>query len=281
MERLLRIFSITSAIFTFSLIIFIFFFLLKESIGAPIGVFFNSLDWSPSSSPPLWGIAALIISSLIITAIGLSLALPFSLFAAVFITYYTRGFITYFLKSIIEFLVGIPSVALGVIGLLLIAPTIKELFNLSTGLCLFTTGIVVGFMAIPILLVVIMNSLASLPHSYLEASLAMGASLSQTIFKLLLPLIKRSIISSIMLGSARIIGETMIAVMLSGGCGIFPNSIFSPGRPLTAAITLEIGECLRGSLHYHALFSVGLILFLLCLIFNLASLNVEKREFSR
>ena len=226
-------------------------------------------NWYPTHYPPSFGAWALIIGSLTVTLGALIIALPLSLGSAIFIAEIASPRLREIVKPIIELLAGIPSVVYGLFGMAFLAPLIRQWFSLDTGLNLFTSSLILGIMVIPIICSISEDAMNSVPHSIREASLALGATKSETIFKAVIPAAKKGIIGSILLGFGRAIGETMVVLMVSGGAAQIPKSIFEPVRPLTSTIAAEMGETVVGDLHYQSLLALAIVLFIITFVSNL------------
>jgi len=180
---------------------------------------------------------------------------------------------------LIEILASIPSVVLGFIGIVALGPFVKKIFNLSTGMCGLTGSLLLALMALPTIVSISEDALRSVPRSYREAALGLGATRWQLIWRVILPAASSGIIASIMLGIGRVIGETMVVMMVTGNAPVIPKSLLQPLRTLTATIAGEMGETVRGSLHYYALFGVGLVLFVLSFCINLiADIFLHKQK---
>jgi phosphate transport system permease protein len=182
-----------------------------------------------------------------------------------------------FLKPIIEILAGIPSIVYGFFGMVIVAPFLQNLLDIPTGLCAFSASLVLGIMATPTVASLAEDSLSFVPRSFREASLALGANRWQTLTKVVMPAAGSGISTAIILGMGRAVGETMTVLMVAGGAAVIPHSIFDPVRPMTSTIAAEMGEAVMGSLHYHALFAIGLILFLITLGINIVAEIVSRR----
>ena len=186
------------------------------------------------------------------------------------------------LKPVIEVLAGIPSVVLGFFGMTLIAPLLLETLKVPTGLTAFTGALILAYMALPTIISVAEDALDAVPKSYRDAGLAMGATQWQTIWRVVVPAARSGIVVAVMLGMGRAIGETMAVMMVTGNAARMPltlNSLFRPARTMTATIAAEMGEVAQGSTHYHALFGIGIILFVLTFAVNLAAASsIFKRR---
>jgi phosphate transport system permease protein len=187
------------------------------------------------------------------------------------------------LKPMIEVLAGIPSVVLGFFGMTLVAPLIREVLGAPTGLTAFTGALLLAYMALPTVISVAEDALDAVPKSYRDASLAMGATQWQTIWRVVVPAARSGILTAVMLGMGRAIGETMAVMMVTGNAARMPltlDSLIRPVRTMTATIAAEMGEVARGSTHYHALFGVGIALFVITFLINLAAASAifQKRR---
>jgi len=278
-ERLIYLSGIIAILF----VVLIFIFLLKESIT----FFFETnfiqtlfgIDWYPISEPPKFGLLPLIMGSILVTLGAIVIAVPFGLAAAIFISEVAPKWLRDILKTGIELLAAIPSIVLGFIGIVVLAPIIKTAFDLPSGLTALAGSIMLAFMAMPTIVSIIEDALSSVPKSYKEGALALGATELQTIRRVMLPAAFSGIIAAVMLGIGRVIGETMAVLMITGNAAIMPNSILQPVRTLTATIAAEMGEVIQGSLHYQALFGIGLILFVITFFINLvADMFLHRRK---
>lgn len=278
-ERLIYLSGIIAILF----VVLIFIFLLKESVT----FFFETnllqtlfgMDWYPISEPPKFGLLPLIMGSILVTLGAIVIAVPFGLAAAIFISEVAPKWLRDILKTGIELLAAIPSIVLGFIGIVVLAPIIKTAFNLPSGLTALAGSIMLAFMAMPTIVSIIEDALSSVPKSYKEGALALGATELQTIRRVILPAAFSGIIAAVMLGIGRVIGETMAVLMITGNAAIMPVSILQPVRTLTATIAAEMGEVIQGSLHYQALFGIGLILFVITFFINLvADMFLHRRK---
>jgi phosphate transport system permease protein len=268
-KLILGFFALSSIIFLLGIL----FTLLSQSIPFfsqyNIFDFFTDRYWRPTFEPPSFGILPLIAASLEVTIGALIVSVPLSLGSAIFLSEVAPNWLRETLKPIIEILAGIPSVVFGFIGMVIIAPIIKDLFNLPIGLCGLNGAFILGFMAFPTISSLAEDAISSVPKDVKEASLALGANKWETVTKVTIPYAKSGIYSAIILGFARVIGETMTVLMVVGGAPNLTYNIFKPLRPITATIAAEMGEAPFGGLHYHSLFTLAFILFLITLGFNL------------
>ena len=260
----------------------IFIFLLREGAPALSEVELSNLfqlRWYPIEA--YFGILPLLGGSLIVTLGAALFAVPLGLASAIFIAEIAPRWACELLKPLVEILGGLPSVMLGFVGILIIVPAIRTTLNIPTGLTAFTGALLLGGMAIPTIVSVAEDALDSVPKTYRDASLAMGATHWQTIWRVTLPAARSGVLTAIMLGIGRAIGETMTVMMVTGNAPVFPtglNALFKPARTMTATIAAEMGEVANGSVHYHVLFLIGIVLFLISLAVNLAAASVVFRQ---
>jgi phosphate transport system permease protein len=263
----------------------IFIFLIREGSPALLEVDLSTLfgqRWYPIED--FFGILPLLGGSLIVT-IGASLfAVPLGLATAIYISEIAPRWVRELLKPLVEVLGGLPSVLLGFIGILVLAQFLREFLDLPTGLTAFTGALLLGGISIPTIVSVAEDALDAVPKTYRDASLAMGATRWQTIWRVTLPAARSGVLTGVMLGIGRAIGETMTVMMVTGNAPVLPNglgSLFRPARTMTATIAAEMGEVANGSIHYHVLFLIGIILFLISLIVNIAAASVVFRQQKR
>ncbi len=261
--------ALCSVVFLFGIIFSIF----KEgyAIFAEVG-FFKFLfgkSWHPTHYPPEFGILPLIISSLVVTSGALIVSVPLGVGSAIYISELAHPKAKEFLKPLVELLAGVPSVIYGLFGMAFLGPFVSRVFGLPIGLNAFTASIILGVMVVPIISSISEDAINSIPRQLREASFALGANKWETIIKVVLPAAKSGVISSVVLGFGRAIGETMVVLMVAGGATAIPRSIFKPVRPMTSAIAAEMGETTMGSSHFHALFGIAIVLFIVTFVLNL------------
>ncbi len=225
--------------------------------------------WYPTYDPPDFGILPLIMGSLAVTALSSAIAIPLGILSAIYLAEIARPRVRAVIKPIIELIEGLPTVVIGFFGMVIMAPVLQNAFGLATGLNMFNASIMLAFMAIPTITSVSEDAIFSVPGEVKEASMALGATHWETIFRVILPASLSGISTAVILGIARAIGETMVVLMVAGGAAIVPESIFDPVRPMPASIAAEMAEAPFRSNHYHALFGIGLVLFVFTFIFNL------------
>jgi len=260
---------------TIGIVLLIFAFLLRE--GLP--VFFqvpltNFLDvrWYPTFG--MFGVLPLLLGSAFVTFTAIAIALPLGVATAVFVREVAPNWAREILKPLIEVLAGIPSVVLGFFGMTFIAPRVREILGAPTGLTAFTGALVLAYMSLPTIISVAEDALDAVPKSYRDAGLAIGATQWQTIWRVVVPAARSGIVTAVMLGMGRAIGETMAVMMVTGNAARMPltlDSFFRPVRTMTATIAAEMGEVAKGSVHYRALFAIGILLFVVTFFINLTA----------
>ncbi len=267
------------------ILVFILGFLVANGLPvlqtASLKEIFFSKDWYPTEEPPALGMAALIAGTLAATLLSSLIAIPAALALAVFTAEIAPRKLRNFFKVLLEMLGFLPSIVLGFIGMMLIAPWMQERLNIASGLNLLNASILLGFLIIPVVASLSDEALAAVPLALREASYALGATRMETIQKVVFPSALPGIIASVLLGVMRALGETMVVLMAAGGAAVIPAFFSEPVRPLTSTIAAEMGETPVGSAHYYALFFAGLILLVMTLMINLASLCIEKRGVKR
>jgi len=234
-------------------------------------------SWYPTYAPPEFGIFPLLMASLWVTVGALIVAIPLGVGSALYINEIASFKQKTFLKPLVEILASIPSIVYGFFGIVLVAPFLQKIFNLPVGLCALTASLVLGIMAAPVVCSIAEDALGCVPVSFREASFALGANRWQTLTQVVVPAAGSGISTAIILGMSRAVGETMTVLMVAGGAAVIPGTFLEPVRPMTAAIAAEMGEAPVGGLHYHALFAVALILFLITFVFNIIAEIVSRR----
>jgi phosphate transport system permease protein len=278
LEWLIRLCGISAILFVFG----IFFFVLREGAGFLFGKldliqFFTSIEWYPTSLGKVrYGVLALIAGTFSVTTLAMAIAVPFGLGAAIFVSEFCGPRLRETLKVVIELLAAIPSVVWGFIGISVMNPLIQELFNAPIGLNVLNGALLLALMSVPIMVSIGEDALKAVPDSYREASLAMGATRWQTVYRVLLPAAKNGLLAAVLLGVGRAVGETMAVLMATGHAVNIPTSAFDPVRTLTATIAAELGEASVGSPHYQVLFVIGILLFSITFAVNLIADLVVK-----
>lgn len=277
-RKILFGFGITAIIF----ILLILVFLLVE--GLPFffeadGVdFFTGDVWDPSSpNEPRYGILPVVLGTFLVTLGAILIAVPIGIGCAVYLSEVAHPKIRETLKPIIEILAGIPSVVFGFFALIILSTWIDEFFNATTKLNALTGSIMLAVMMLPIIISLSEDAIRSVPREMKEASLALGLSKWDTIKGVVLPAALSGITAGIILGVARAIGETMTVLMATGNAPVISFDMLTSMRTMTATIAIEMGEVPYGSTHYHALFAIGIILFIITLFVNFIASIIRKR----
>ena len=241
--------------------------------------FLFSSNWNPTSYvKPSFGILSMLVSTLMVTIGAMIFAVPISIGTAAFISDIASSRVREIAKPVVEILASIPSVVIGFIGITLVSPYIAKIFHLPDGLNAINGSILLGIMALPTIISLTEDALKSVPKSYTEASLALGATKWQTIIKVRIPAAASGIIAATMLGMGRAIGETMTVLMATGCANAMPTGFTDSVRTMTSAIAIELGEVAYGSTHYYALFAVALALFLITFAVNLTADIIFNRK---
>ncbi|WP_374291101.1 phosphate ABC transporter permease subunit PstC [Desulfovibrio desulfuricans] len=243
--------------------------------------FFNFLFgnlWYPTEEPGLFGIFPLLVASLAVTVLSSLLAVPMGVLTAVYLTEIAHPTVRRIIKPFVELLAALPSVVLGFLGMVVLAPFLQDYLDAATGLNLLNASLVLALMSVPTICSVSEDALFGVPRDLREASLALGATRWQTTVRVVIPAALSGIGTAVMLGMSRAIGETMVVLMVAGGAGIIPTSLLDPIRPMPASIAAEMAEAAFRSEHYHALFAIGIVLFFLTLAFNLAAGYIAEKH---
>lgn len=268
-EILISVSGGASALF----IILILVFLLRDSLPifrtTSLSDLLTGREWYPTSDPPRFGLLPMIVGSLLVTGGAIVIAVPIGIAAAVYISELAPNRVREWIKVIVEMIAAIPSVVIGFIGLVIVSPLIKNIFDLPTGLTALTGAVMLAWMAMPTIVSIADDAIRSVPQDYKEGSLALGTTHLQTVRNVILPAAKSGIVAAIMLGIGRAIGETMTVLMVTGNAAQITSSLLKPVRTMTATIAAEMGETPIGSEHYYALFAIGALLFIISFIINL------------
>jgi phosphate transport system permease protein len=272
-ERIIQLCGISAIIFVFG----IFFFVFREGSdllfrGFDLVEFLTSQQWYPDSvGHKRYGALALIAGTTSVTVLAMAIAVPFGLGAAIFISEFCSPKLKETFKIVIELLAAIPSVVWGFIGLTLMNELIITLFDAPIGLTVLNGGIILALMSVPVIVSIGEDSLKAVPDSYREAAEALGATRWQIIYRVLLPAAKNGLLAAVLLGIARGIGETMAVLMATGHAVRIPHGVLDSVRTLTATIAAELGEAPVHSDHYQVLFLIGVLLFTITFVVNLAA----------
>lgn len=240
---------------------------------------FAGKEWFPTATPaPQFGFLPLITGTLWVSFFAILIALPFGISVSVYLSEVADKRVRNFLKPVIELLSGIPSVVYGFFGLIVIVPLIQKLFDLPVGETGLAGSIILAIMALPTIITVSEDAMRNCPRTMKEASLALGASRWQTIYKVVIPYSISGITSAVVLGIGRAIGETMAVLMVTGNAAVIPTTILEPLRTIPATIAAELGEAPAGGAHYQALFLLGVVLFFITLIINFSVEYVSSKN---
>jgi phosphate transport system permease protein len=279
--RIIRYIFQMSALTSVLIVALIFLFLGRESLPFVLRHGLSELFggmWNPVSfENEQFGIIPLITGSVLVTLLATAIAVPFGVIGAVYIAEVARPAEREIWKPVIELLAGIPSVVLGFFGLVVVAPLVKAAFGLSSGLNALTGALMLALMAIPTIITISEDAIRNVPTSFKEASMSLGASRLQTIWKVTVPAALSGIVAAVMLGVGRVVGETMVVMMVTGNAALITFSPFESVRTMTATVAAEMGEVPFGSDHYHALFVVGVALLLMTFGLNMIAQKVLKK----
>ena len=274
-----KIFLLSALIAVISLLLIIGFVFYKGLIpfvskGYSFISFLTGKEWIPSSNK--YGILPMILASIYATLGSLIIGVPVGILTAVFIVEVAPKPLAKIISPAVELLAGIPSVLYGIFGLAFIVPNVQKIFNLPKGQSLLAVIIVLAIMMLPTIITVSETSIIAVPKSYKEASLALGASKTETTFKIVIPAAKSGILAAVVLGVGRAIGETMAVILVAGNSPVIPKSIMDSIRPLTTNIVLEMGYAY--GTHQEMLFATGIVLFIFIIILNLILAKISKNE---
>ncbi len=280
-ERAIHIIFFSVALTSIAILAFIMYYIFIE--GLPIFKDVSVKDfifghyWYPTDDPPDFGIFPLIIASITVTAVSAAISIPLGVFTALYLAEISSYRMRQWIKPVVELLAALPSVVIGFFGMVIVAPFLQETLDLATGLNLFNASLMLAFMSIPTICSISEDAIYNVPKDLKEASLALGATHWETIFRVILPGSVSGICTAVILGMSRAIGETMVVLMIAGGAAMVPGSIFDPVRPMPASIAAEMAEApFRGD-HYHALFATGIVLFVFTLGFNILADYISNR----
>lgn len=245
------------------------------------GDFFGGKEWYPTAAPSAqYGLLPLLLGTLWVSLGAILLSLPFGVAVAVYLAEIATMRIRNILKPLIELLAGIPSVVYGFFGLVVIVPFLQRTFQLPVGETALAGSVVLAIMALPTIITVAEDAMRNVPRAMKEASLALGATQWQTIYRVVIPYAKSGITSAAVLGIGRAIGETMAVLMVTGNAAVIPHSLLEPVRTIPATIAAELGEASAGSGHYQALFMLGVILFVITMIISISVEFIGKKKYS-
>ncbi len=267
-ENLIRLAGLSTVV----IIGLIFFFLLREGLPAFLDIPLRQLfggRWYPIEG--LYGLAPLLVGSFLVTIGAVVIAVPLGVITAIYLGELAPPWQREILKPLIEMLAGIPSIVLGFLGWVVLAPLVQQ-GGAPTGLTAFTGSLILAYMSLPTIISIAEDALYAVPKEYRDGALAIGATKWQAIWRVVLPAARSGLVIAVMLGIGRAIGETMAVMMVTGNAANIPPLngalFFQPVRTMTATIAAEMGEVSRGSLHYSVLFGIGIVLFLITFTIN-------------
>ena len=278
-EKIMHGVFFTCALASILAVLLICWFLFANGLPAmaEIGIFDFLLgtDWSPTNTPPSFGIFPMILGSIYVTAGALIFGVPIGIFAAVYMAKFCPKKLYRVLKPAVELLAGIPSVVYGFFGMVILVPFVREVFG-GDGNSILTASILLGIMILPTIISVSESALRAVPDSYYEGALALGATHERSVFFTIVPAAKSAIFAAVILGVGRAIGETMAVIMICGNQPRIPVDILKGVRTLTANIVLEMSYA--ADLHREALIATGVVLFVFILIINISFSLIKKKD---
>ena len=278
-EWIIRICGISAVVLVFSIFIFVFWegkgLLFSDNFS--VWELLTSEKWDPTHEPASFGAARIILGTFSVAILAMTIAVPFSLAGAIFISEFCGSWLKEILKVVIELLAAIPSVVWGFIGLTVMSIFIRDLGS-NTGLSVLNGAIILALMSMPIILSISEDALKAVPDSYREAAIGLGVTRWQMVYRVLLPGAKKGLLAAVLLGMGRVVGETMAVLMATGHA---LNNPFDTNPPffhalmevktLTATIASEMGEVERGGDHWQVLFLIGILLFTITFVVNMTA----------
>jgi len=272
-ERVLLLLALSSITSLVLITFFIFWEGFPLILHTGLKNFIASAHWAPTKGH--FGILAMIISSLLVTLGAMVLGVPLGLSCAIVLAEFSPQPLKLVLKPTLELLAGIPSVVYGFLGVVWLVPLIRDHLG-GPGLSLLAAAVILGIMILPTVISISIDALSAVPDIYREGSIALGATQWQTVRRVVLPAASSGIITAIILGMGRAIGETMAVIMVAGNALQIPTSILEPVRTLTSNIALELGYA--SGRHREALFATGIVLFIIIMILNLTATLITRRR---
>lgn len=286
LEQLGKTISFICILFIVAVVAAIFYFVMSKGLatffkdGVNVFDFIFGTDWAPGTvgedGKPLVGAAPMIVGSFLVTLLSAIVATPFAIGAAVFMTEISPKLGKKILQPVIELLVGIPSVVYGFIGLTVIVPAMRNIFG-GSGFGILAGTFVLFVMILPTVTSMTVDALNAVPRHYREASLALGATRWQTIYKVVLRSAIPGILTSVVFGMARAFGEALAIQMVIGNAAIMPDGLTTPASTLTSILTMGIGNTIMGTLENNVLWSLALLLLLMSLFFNIVIRMIGKK----
>jgi phosphate transport system permease protein len=282
-EALIKQVFLVTAITSLAVLALIMIFLVMEGVPTfsfvSVKAFLTGLDWYPTDEVrPDYGILPLITASGAVTVLSSILAIPLGVMSAVYLAEIANPRVRAVAKPVIEMLASLPSVVLGFFGMVVLAPFLQDFLNIPVGLNLFNASLMLAFMSVPTIASVSEDAIYAVPRELKEASLALGATHLETLVRVTVPAALSGIGTAVILGMSRAIGETMVVLMVAGGAAVLPDSLFGPVRPMPASIAAEMAEAPFRSHHYHALFAIAMVLFMVTLGFNVIADYISHKH---
>ena len=272
-ERVLLALALSAILSLLLITIFIFSEGLPLILHTGLRDFLGSTHWAPTRGH--FGILAMIVSSVLVTLGAMVVGLPLGLACAIVLAEFCPTRLKLILKPTLELLAGVPSVVYGFLGVLWLVPLIRDYLG-GPGLSLLAGALILGVMILPMIISISIDALDAVPLSYRQGSIALGATQWQTVARVVLPAARSGIITAIILGMGRAIGETMAVIMVAGNALQIPTSVLDPVRTLTSNIALELGYA--SGRHREALFATGIVLFVIIMILNFSATLITRRK---
>ena len=279
-EKSMNVLFTVCGFLTIAFVLLITGFLVVSGVPAigEIGLdnFLFGTEWASTAENPSYGILPFILSSVYGTCGAILIGVPIGVLCAIFLAKMSGPRLSKVVSSAVDLLSGIPSVVYGLVGMIIIVPLVREVFNLPDGANLFSAIVVLAVMILPSVISVSETAIRAVPKEYEEASLALGATKTETVFKIIVPAAKSGILTSVVLGVGRAIGEAMAVMMVAGNVANMPG-LFTSVRFLTTAVASEMSY--SSGLQREALFSIALVLFVFIMLINIVlNLIVKKKE---
>lgn len=257
-------------------------FLLREALPflgeRPLGAFLGGAEWRPVSENVRFGLVPLVTGTLVVTLGAALIAVPLSLGTALFVSEVVPRRAREILKPALELLAAVPSVVYGFLGMVALSGWLRSVFGLRSGFVALTGSVLLAVMALPTIVTLSEDALRAVPASYRNASLAIGATRWETMVKVTLPAARSGVAAAVILGLGRVIGETMVVLMVTGNASHISFSPLDSVRTMTATIAAEMAETPWGTTHYYALFAVGLVLFGVTFVINAVADVLLRKE---
>jgi len=282
-EFLIKQAFLATAITSLAVLALIMVFLFMEGLPTfsfiSVTDFLTGVDWYPTDEArPDYGILPLIAASGAVTLLSSALAIPLGVMTAVYLAEIASPRLRAVVKPVVELLASLPSVVIGFFGMVVMAPFLQNFFGIPIGLNLSNAALMLAFMSVPTIASVSEDAIYAVPRELKEASLALGATHLETLTRVTIPAALSGIGTGVILGMSRAIGETMVVLMVAGGAAVLPSSLFGPIRPMPASIAAEMAEAPFRSPHYHSLFAIAMVLFLVTLLFNMLADHISHKH---